>query len=351
VHYRGTYSPSESEVSRSDSRWEAPDASGRVLIALLVVLASGCILAQRAGAQGHRALASTMAIGPVYAGSFADPSVLVVAGTYYAYGTNEDDAAENLPVLESRDLVHWKAVGDAMPILPSWVQNGFTWSPSVEVDPSGGFELFFNAYDPATHHECIGRATAPSPLGPFVSDGNTPFLCQTSAGGAIDPSVYAGRDADYLVWKSDGETGQQPEIWSQRLGQGDQMLVGQSMVLQVPHQAWEAGNVEGPSLANIDGTLYLLFSGNRWTTPNYAIGATTCGSPLGPCAPAGPDPVLASTGSATGPGGPDVFHAGRQVALAYAATPKGTATTGEDQRELYLAVVSLAAGNSLSIQG
>ena len=334
----------------STSRCLASAAALRALVAMCVVAAIGMDTSW-AGAQGHRtAFASAVADGPVYTANFADPSVLDAGGTFYAYGTNDDDAAENLPVIESDDLVHWKAVGDAMPILPSWVQNGFTWSPSVEVDPAGGYELFFNVYDPATHHECIGRATAPSPLGPFVSAGNTPFLCQTSAGGAIDPFVYAGRGADYLVWKSDGETGQQPEIWSQRLGQDDQTLVGRPAVLQAPDQAWEAGNIEGPALAEIDGTLYLLFSGNHWTSSSYAIGDATCSSPLGPCTPSGSEPVLATTGSAVGPGGPDIFRAGHQVMLAYSATPENESNTGRDQRELYLAVVSSAGGNSLSIQ-
>ncbi len=338
------------KIVLSTRRHMAPATTRRMLVALLVVSAIG-LEPSWAGAQGHRSLlAGAMADGPVYTGYFADPSVLVVGKTYYAYGTNDDDAEENLPVIESSDLVHWKAVGDAMPILPSWVQNGFTWSPSVEADPAGGYELFFNAYDPATHHECIGRATAPSPLGPFVSTGNTPFLCQTTSGGVIDALVYAGGGADYLLWKGDGETGQGSEIWSQELGHGDQTLVGQPVVLQTPTQAWEAGNIEGPALARIDGTLYLLFSGNHWTSPSYAIGATTCSSPLGPCAPSGPDPVLASTGPAEGPGGPDVFHAGQQIMLAYAATPEHRDAPGEDQRELYLAVVSSAGDNTLSVK-
>jgi len=316
-----------------------------VLVVLCVISAVG-FETSWAGAQGHRtAFTSAVGDGSVYTANFADPSVVDVGGTFYAYGTNDDDAAENLPVIESNDLVHWKAVGDAMPILPSWIQDGFTWSPSVEEDPTGGYELFFNAYDPATHHECIGRATAPSPLGPFVSAGNAPFLCQTSAGGAIDPSVYAGRSADYLVWKSDGETGQQPEIWSQRLGHDDQALMGRPTVLQAPNQTWEDDNIEGPVLAEIDGTLYLLFSGNHWTSPNYAIGDATCSSPLGPCIPSGSKPVLATTGSAVGPGGPDVFRAGQQVMLAYAATPESQANAGRDQRELYISVVISTAGN------
>lgn len=302
-----------------------------------------------AGARGHHAaLAESFGTRPVYRGDFADPTVLVVDGTYYAYATNAQD--ENLPVIESTDLDHWSAVGDAMPVLPSWVQDGFTWSPSVVADPTGGYELFFTAYDPAMHHECLGRATASSPLGPFVSAGEQPFLCQTSHGGAIDPSVYAARGSDYLVWKSDGETGQVQEVWSQRLGPEDRALVGRPALLQKPDQSWEGGVIEGPTLAAIGGSLYLLFSGNAWTSADYAIGATTCASPLGPCAPSGPTPILGSTTSGSGPGGPAVFRAGRRTVLAYAAWPGGASYGGESpsdnaaaggvHRELHLADIS-----------
>ena len=96
--------------------------------------------------------------------------------------------------------------------------------------------------------------------------------------------------------------------------------------------------------------LYLLFSGNHWTTPSYGIGATTCSSPLGPLGAlwAGPGPGVDGVSRRTWRS--HVFHAGQQIMLAYAATPGRNAISGEDQRELYLAVVSSAGGNTLSVQ-
>lgn len=287
--------------------------------------------------------------GPVYGGQFADPSILVVGGTYYAYSTNA--GGENVPVIESTDLAQWTNVGDAMPVLPSWVQGGFTWSPSVSVDPAGGYELFYTAYDPARHHECIGRATGPSPLGPFVDSASRPFLCQTAMGGAIDPSVYEARSADYLVWKSDGETGQTKEIQSQRLGQGDRDLVGRPATLQVPDQEWEDLNIEGPALASIDGATHLFFSGNDWTSPNYAIGVVECSSPLGRCNAAGASPLLGSTATAQGPGSPDVFDVGDHALLAYSAVPAGAPEGNGDQRRLYFADVSALGGGTIGVSG
>jgi beta-xylosidase len=284
---------------------------------------------------------------PVYEGQFADPSVLVVGGTYYAYSTNAGD--ENIPVIESTDLVHWSDVGDAMPLLPSWVEDGFTWSPSVAVDPAGGYELFYTAYDPAKHHECIGRATGPSPLGPFVDAGTQPFLCDTALGGAIDPSIYQTQGADYLVWKSDGETGQLKQILAQRLGPGDRSLAGSSASLALPDQSWEDGNIEGPALASINGAVYLFFTGNNWTSPNYAIDYFRCSSPLGPCSAAGLAPLLGSTASAIAPGGPDLFTVSGHVLLAYSAVPGGSSEAGGDQRRLYLTEISPLGDGALGV--
>lgn len=326
-----------------------PRASA-AMVSVLVVGVVAVASSPAALAKASRSMSvSVVSDVPAYSGDFADPSVLVVGGTDYAYSTNAD--SENVPVIESTDLVHWSAVGDAMPVLPSWVQGGYTWSPSVAEDPAGGYELFFTAYDPAEHHECIGRATAPSPLGPFVDAGTQPFLCQTTMGGAIDPSVYATRSADYLTWKSDGETGQTREIWSQQLGPGDRTLVGRPAVLQVPDQAWEGGNIEGPALASIDGTTYLFFSGNDWTSPSYAIGSVECSSPLGPCNAAGSTPLLGSTSTASGPGSPDVFDVGGHVLLAYSAVPSGSPEGRGDQRRLYLTDLSPLGGGAIGVGG
>ncbi len=306
------------------------------MMALVGILAgppaAGGLTAPAAGPPTVQPLAD----GPMYAGNAPDPSVLVVDGTYYAYTTN--DGVNDVPVLTSTDMVHWQAVGDVMPVLPSWVQHGYTWSPSVAVNPAGGYQLFFDAYDATDGVQCIGRATSPSPLGPFVDPSPTPFLCQQSLGGSIDASVYRSRHGDVLVWKSDGVDA----IWAEDLGPGDRSLVGSPTRLLTAGAAWEGGVVEGPALAVVGGTVYLFFSGNRWTTAEYAIGAVACASPLGPCQTAGAqtagaEPVLATGAGATGPGGPSFFWAAGHLVMAYAAWVGGV-VGGE--RGLYLASVS-----------
>ena len=175
--------------------------------------------------------------GPVYAANAPDPSVLVVRGTYYAYTTN--DGVSDVPVLESTNLVDWRFVGDAMPVLPAWVEYGDTWSPSVAPDPAGGYEMFYDAYDAIDGVQCIGRATAPSPIGPFVDPSPSPFVCQVSLGGSIDASVYRSRSGDVLVWKSDRTD---DAIWAQSLGRDDTSLVGSPVPLLTATAGWRTAS-------------------------------------------------------------------------------------------------------------
>ena len=174
-----------------------------------------CVSPAASAQQGELASIPTTAT-LVYNKDFPDPSVLVVGHTYFAYSTNSD--GENVPVIESNDLVHWRAIGDVMAVLPLWASEGYIWSPSVSRAPGGGYQLFFSAYDESEGVMCLGRATSRSPLGPFVDVSGVPFLCQVSAGGSIDPSVYRSDGTDYLVWKADGEGGQPQAILSSAPG-------------------------------------------------------------------------------------------------------------------------------------
>jgi len=65
--------------------------------------------------------------------------------------------------------------------------------------------LYYAARDIAVGHQCLGRAVAASPAGPFIDRSSDPVVCQASLGGDIDPDVF--RDSNgrvYLLWKNDG---------------------------------------------------------------------------------------------------------------------------------------------------
>jgi beta-xylosidase len=254
--------------------------------------------------------------------------------TYYAYSTNS--GSENVPVIKSDDLTHWKAIGDAMSVLPLWVSEGYVWSPSVSPSPGGGYELFFSAYDQAEGVMCLGRATSASPLGPFVDVSGKPFFCQVSAGGSIDPSLYRIDGTNYLVWKGDGENGQPQTILSAPLSPDDSRMILAPTTLLTASETWENGIVEGPALIDVSGVLYLYFSANHWSSANYVIGETTCASPLGPCSASTVRPLTIAASTASGSGGPSFFTSQGRTYMAFAAWSNGVVGNESSHRALFL---------------
>jgi beta-xylosidase len=307
------------------------------VIAALVVFDVSSLLPASAEAARTDFTSTAQSATLVYDQNFPDPSVLVVDHTYYAYSTNSD--GENVPVIESDDLTHWKAIGDAMAVLPSWASGGQVWSPSVTTAPHGGYELFFSAYDEGEGVMCLGRATSSSPLGPFVDVSGQPFLCQASAGGSIDPSVVRFDGADYLVWKGDGEAGQAQVILSARLSADGTEIMGPTSTLLAATESWEDGVVEGPAFVEVSGVLHLFFSANQWDTAHYAMGETTCISPLGPCASTGVEQVSVSANAASGAGGPSFFVTDGRMYMAFATWVDGAIGNRSGHRALFLLAV------------
>ena len=312
-----------------------------------LILQCVLVMALLSGAQSADA---TSMSGPLigtptltYGGDSADPSILVVNGTYYAYSTNFGE--QNMPVMSSTDLIHWRRIGDAMALLPSWAIDlkGFTWAPFVALVPGGGgYEAFFSALD-INGQECLGRATAPTPTGPFLDTSPNALLCSKSQG-AIDPSLFRSASGDFLIWKVDTGKNEPSRIVAQQLSAMDSSLMGAPTTLLTAEQAWEDGIVEGPSLVAIEGQIWLFFSANRWDTSNYVIGATTCASPLGTCDGTDAHIVESSGPGMAGPGGPDVFVAQNHLDLAFSAWIDGPPGARGARRALY--VSRLDAGGS-----
>ncbi len=154
--------------------------------------------------------------GLVYPFDFPDPFVLRVGNLYVAYATNSTEG--NIQIIDSTDLVHWSAVGNALPNLPAWAEPGGTWAPSV-LQVGGTFVLYYVAMVAgARDEECISVATATSPEGPFVDNSVAPLVCQSCLNGSIDPSPFVdATGTPYLEWKSNGGAGHPATIWSAQL--------------------------------------------------------------------------------------------------------------------------------------
>jgi beta-xylosidase len=256
----------------------------------------------------------------VYAENFPDPHVIAVGDMFYAYATNGD--AGNLPVIRSADLHSWEAAGDAMPELASWVFAGRTWAPGVvAVDDS--FIAYYTAAQLGTGLQCVGRAVADDPEGPFIDDSDAPLICQEGEGGSIDASPFRASDGSlYLYWKNDGNCcGLDTWLYGQRLTDDGMSLVGEPVRLLGQDVDWEGDLVEAPFMWSRDGQLYLFYSANAFDSPDYAVGYATCDAPLGPCAKAAENPILRTSEVVEGPGHNSVIEFDGRTWIAYHAWP------------------------------
>jgi type II secretory pathway pseudopilin PulG len=240
--------------------------------------------------------------GLVYPFDFPDPFVLRDGSRYFAYATNS--AEGNIQIIESSDLLHWSAVGNALPNLPKWASRGGTWAPSV-LQVGSTFVLYYSAI-------VAGPGVAAQPAGPFLDHSAAPLVCQSGLGGSIDPSPFVDANGTpYLEWKSNGGDGRPATLWSEALNATGTGLAGPAPTpMLTADQGWEAGVVEAPDLVFAAGHYFLFYSGNNWNSAHYAIGVTACSGPLGPCADQPSQPILASGPSFEGPGGETVFTDG-----------------------------------------
>jgi beta-xylosidase len=239
---------------------------------------------------------------PVHRGDFPDPCVVAAADVFYAYGTN--DAHANVPVLSSRDLVHWKSEGDALPRLGAWAVPGRTWAPEVFPTPDGGYALYYTARTADGSRQAIGLATAAHPRGPFVDAGTAPLIDDCDEGGSIDAGAYRHSDGTaYLYWKNDGNAvGRPTHLYGQRLSADGSALLGERVELLTNHRPWHGAVIEAPQMIRHDDQLYLFYSGNAFDSDAYAVGYARCDGPLGPCHDARENPILRSSDHAAGPG-------------------------------------------------
>jgi Glycosyl hydrolases family 43 len=277
--------------------------------------------------------------GLVYPFDFPDPDVILVGQTYYAYATNS--VAGNIQIINSTDLKHWTAVGNALPHLPSWAATGDTWAPSV-IRSGGHYNLYYAVDSVGSTTECISVATATVPQGPFTDTSAAPMECQPLLGGSIDPNVFVDSNGtSYLVWKSGGPGNS--KIWAQQLGPTGTAFTAGSKPTNIlaPVQGWEGGTVEAPDLVSVNGRYLLFYSGNDWGTANYGVGVATCAAPLGPCIDASPTPILASGNGMAGPGGESVFQDAQGHSwIAFAAWNPG-AVGFPNSRGLYIRSLTL----------
>ena len=290
--------------------------TGLIIGALLVVMGTMAMA-------GAATAVTSYQWSPVHAGDFPDPSVMLYGGTYYGFATQNFAAPNqtiNIQISASSDGVNWTAsTTDALPNLPSWAKRGNTWAPSVAYDAiDHQFVMYYTATQSSNGDQCIGRAVASTPEGPYVDQSTIPVVCQDGVdngslnyGGSIDPDIFTDNGVSTLIWKSDGNhIGISTYIWSQPLSSNLMTLNGSPTPILTSDdgQAWNNGIIEGPSMVDHNGTDYLFYSGGDEGSANYAIGFAVCSKgPSAACAEGASNPILTSAPGMSGPGGPSAF--------------------------------------------
>lgn len=239
-----------------------------------------------------------------------DPFVFVQGGRYYLF-TSQDRVPQEVPVRSATVFGQWGAPSDALPDPPAWATPDAMWAPDVA--QFGDHYLMYFTSDLAGSSPptmCIGDAISTSPAGPYIPS-PTPFLCQQSMGGSIDPRVFVDANGQpSMVWKSDQnalKSNIPTAIWSQPLSADGLHLVGAPTEIFSPDEPWQNEIVEAPQMVLVNGTYYLFYSGGWFNQTSYAIGVARCTGPSGPCHDASPWPFLASNAQGAGPGEESVF--------------------------------------------
>lgn len=142
---------------------------------------------------------------PVFEPVLADPSVLRFGEYFYAYGTEDNWGEEGgyhlVPIIRSRDLVHWEFVRDAFEKKPDWKPKGGIWAPDVtEVD--GSFVMYYSFSTWGDPNPGIGVAKAKSPEGPFEDLGSVFDSQEIGVANSIDPFYWEEDGKKYLIWGS-----------------------------------------------------------------------------------------------------------------------------------------------------
>ena len=152
---------------------------------------------------------------------YGDPAVLRTDEGWWLTSTS-NDAPDAFPILHSADLVKWEPKGFIFPEgkQPQWAATGRDvadfWAPEMARIGSEYWSVFTARQ--VNNALAIGLARAPSPLGPWIDNGEPLITGQPInttglgfdptkpllSGGVIDSHLFVDRNGDrYLFWKED----------------------------------------------------------------------------------------------------------------------------------------------------
>lgn len=244
----------------------------------------------------------------------SDPSVVHVDGEYFVYGSDNHLRA---PVTRLTDLdtpLNWfekfLVTTEAMPDKPLWAARADQlWAPTV--GRFGDRWIMYFAADrlnpPQPHNaQCIGRAFAPAPEGPFVAEAK-PWHCGLrGVGGALDPELFTDANGNRWVHAAFSDT--ETPIHAILLDDAGNR-VGDAIPILDRQHGWEHHFLEQPAMIYdpSQGNYVLTYSAGVWYQAGYSTGIARCATPFGPCTSDPRGPWMASSAGRSGPGGLSFF--------------------------------------------
>lgn len=227
---------------------------------------------------------STTYSNPVYRGGsdFADPYILRVGDTFYAYATGGEIAT-------STDMVNWAHAGQVQNPDP-WYSGDSRgiWAPCV-VRFGDTYNYYYSHSSWGDTNPGIGVMTSDSPLGPFTDRGKIFDSNEVGVTNSIDQDVFIDPVSGkvYMYWGSmwgnyaielseDGLSVKNPETMSQ-----DKVWVAGNANTTI----WDASSYEGANVIYRDGLYYLFLSQGTCCDGESSSYHTKVGwseSPLGP---------------------------------------------------------------------
>lgn len=169
---------------------------------------------------------------PVFEPVLADPTIVRSGDFFYAYGTEDNWGEEGgyhlIPVIRSKDLVHWDLVGDAMQNKPQWKDKGGIWAPDV-TKVNDQYYMYYSFSTWGDPNPGIGLAIADSPEGPFVDQGKVFLSKEIGVDNSIDPFYIEENGKKYLFW------GSFHGIYAVQLSDDGKQVVGEKKQIAANH--------------------------------------------------------------------------------------------------------------------
>jgi len=270
-----------------------------------------------------------MGWAPAWDGSLADPDVIRVGDTYYAYGTDGPEhramreTGREVPCLRSSDLEDWEWMGGVL-VPPENARGLSFWAPEV-LQIGDAFHMFYSCGEPEGQGHKLRVAISTSPDGPFL---DIEHILMPSEAFTIDAHPFRDpRDGQlYLFFCKDffdepvgtgiaciGLEADGIHVSGERVpilrAQADWQIYERNRFWY--GQSWSKWHtVEGPFVIHRNGRYWLFYSGGLWKGQDYGIGCAVSSSVTGPYVDAhildGPG-VLKTQPDLIGPGHCSVF--------------------------------------------